>query len=75
MLYLQAKEKAREAGISMECLVHDIETATFPEGSFDRILCSNGMAYLQRPQATLQKFHSWLSPGSKLCFNNPLVCR
>lgn len=71
---MQAKEKAREAGISIECLVHDIETASFPEGSFDRILCSNGMAYLQQPQATLQKFHSWLSLGGKLCFNNPLVC-
>ena len=71
---LQAREKAREAGLTnMDLLCQDIETATFSSQSFDHILCSNGMAYLQRPAATLQLFHSWLSPGGSLCFNNPLV--
>ena len=72
---MQAKEKACDAGISMNFLVQDVETASFADGSFDCILCSNGMAYLQDPQATLQRFHSWLSPGSMLCFNNPKVGR
>lgn len=57
----------------MTFIIHDIESISFPQSSFDRILCSNGMAYLQQPQATLQRFHSWLSTGGKLCFNNPLV--
>ena len=67
----QAKTKARDAGLSISFICHDIETASFPEQSFDCILCSNGMAYLQHPQATLQKFRAWLAIGGVLCFNNP----
>ena len=68
---VQAKTKARDAGLNISFIRHDIETASFPEQSFHRILCSNGMAYLQHPQATLQKFRAWLAPGGALCFNNP----
>ena len=57
----------------MEYFVQDVETASFPNNAFDCILCSNGMAYLQHPQATLQRFRSWLCPGGKLAFNSPLV--
>ena len=42
-------------------------------GAFGCILCSNGMAYLQHPEATLRNFHAWLHEGGILCFNNPLV--
>lgn len=69
----QAEERAGLAGVSMNCLAQDVETASFPSNTFDRILCSNGMTYLQHPQAMLQKFHLWLRPGGKLAFNNPLV--
>ena len=68
---VQAKTKARSAGLSIDFIDHDIETASFPERSFDCILCSNGMAYLQHPQATLRKFLAWLATGGVLCFNNP----
>ncbi|CAK0774488.1 hypothetical protein CVIRNUC_004173 [Coccomyxa viridis] len=69
----KATEKARAAKLHINCIAQDIEMASFPTGSFDYILCSNGMAYLQHPEATLRKFHSWLREGGKLCFNNPLV--
>ena len=71
---VQAKTKARDAGLSIDFINHDIETATFPDRSFDCILCSNGMAYLQHPQATLRKFLAWLATGGMLCFNNPQAC-
>ena len=44
--------------------------ASFPPGSFEYILCSNSMVYLQHPEATLGNFHLWLPEGGKLCFNN-----
>ena len=69
--FVQAKTKARDAGLSIDFIDNDIETASFPERSFDCILCSNGMAYLQHPQATLRKFFAWLATGGVLCFNNP----
>ena len=47
--------------------------ASFPKSYFDFILCSSGMAYLQHPEATLNKFRTWLCEGGKLCFNTPLV--
>ena len=72
-LALQATDEAGSAGVSMEYLIQDVEIASFPDDAFDRILCSNGMAYLQQPQAMLQRFRSWLSPGGKLVFNSPLV--
>ena len=68
---VQAKTKARDAGFIIDFIDHDIETASFPERSFDCILCSNGMAYLQHPQATLRKVLAWLATGGVLCFNNP----
>ena len=68
---VQAKTKARDAGLSIDFITHDIETASFPDRSFDCILCSNGMAYLQHPQATLRNFLAWLATGGMLCFNNP----
>lgn len=57
----------------MDFLLADAEAVSFPEHSFDLILCSNGMAYLQDIPAAVKKFHSWLKPGGKLCFNNPQV--
>ena len=57
----------------MNFIAQDIEMASFPRSKFDFILCSNGMAYLQHPHATLKKFRVWLCEGGKLCFNTPLV--
>ncbi len=36
------------AGVAnIELLLQDVEAADFPDGSFDFILCSNAMAYMQ----------------------------
>ena len=70
---MQAEEKTRDAGLLVNFIAQDIEMASFPKGSFDYILCSSGMAYLQHPEATLRRFRGWLREGGKLCFNNPLV--
>lgn len=36
------------AGVAnIELLHQDVEAADFPDGSFDFILCSNAMAYMQ----------------------------
>lgn len=58
---------------NVDFLLADAEAVSFPEHSFDLILCSNGMAYLQDIPAAVKKFNSWLKPGGKLCFNNPQV--
>ncbi|BDA51181.1 probable aklanonic acid methyltransferase DnrC at N-terminal half [Coccomyxa sp. Obi] len=70
----QAKARAASSGTTnVEFQLDDVETVTLPDHTFDFILCSNGMAYLQDIPAALKRFHGWLKPGGKLCFNNPLA--
>lgn len=47
----RAKLGAAAGAAGIEFLLQDVEAADFPDGSFDFILCSNGMAYMQVHQA------------------------
>lgn len=48
LLQALAKQGASAGGsASMEFMLQDVEAAHFGDASFDFVLCSNGMAYLQ----------------------------
>ena len=71
---VQAQKKAATGNLSnLEFVLSDAETAEFPEGTFDRLLCSSGMLYLQHIGAAVHRFHSWLKPGGEVHFNTPQV--
>ena len=74
MFQARAKLAAGSAagGAQIDFRLQDVEAADFPDGAFDFVLCSNGMAYLQvgffafrlfvlPVQCTeLAKLHLWL---------------
>jgi 2-polyprenyl-3-methyl-5-hydroxy-6-metoxy-1,4-benzoquinol methylase len=67
-------QEPEEAGIlNLYLRQADAENIIFEEESFDSILCSSAMIYLQHIDVALQRFLSWLKPGGKLCFNTPQV--
>ena len=69
---VQAQKKAATSNLSnLKFLLLDVETAEFSEGTFDRLLCSSGMLYLQHIGAAVHRFHSWLKPGGEIHFNTP----
>lgn len=72
---LQAREKALHGGLvdHLDFLQADAEAVAFEERSFDRILCSSGMLYMQDPCGALRKFSGWLASGGELHFNTPQV--
>ena len=60
---VQAQKKAATSNLSnLEFVLLDEETAEFPEGTFDRLLCLSGMLYLQHIGAAVHRFRSWLKP-------------
>lgn len=70
--HVQAQMKAATSNLSnLGFLLLDAETAEFPEGTFDRLLCSSGMLYLQHIGAAVHRFHNWLKPAGELHFNTP----
>ena len=71
---MQAKSLASAGGLSnITFLQQDAELAVFEPASFDAILCSSGMIYLQDHQRATQQFHLWLADGGSLHFNTPQV--
>ena len=74
LLILQAQRKAKDLNLgNIELLVADAETIEIEEESFDTILCSSAMIYLQHHESALRRMYTWLKPGGKLCFNTPQV--
>lgn len=51
----------------------DVEEQTFPDATFDTILCSASLPYLTDIQAAFKRWHRWLKPRGKLVFNTPQV--
>ncbi len=47
----------------------DIESADFPQESFEAILCSSAIVWLTDIPAALATWHRWLSPGGVLAFH------
>ena len=74
ILTAQAKKKA-DTGKLSNCtfMLADAETVEFRADTFDLILCSSGMLYLQEIAWAIKSFHGWLKPGGRLCFNTPQV--
>ena len=71
---LQAVAKAGQLkATNVEFIVADVEDYTFPDGSFDAILSSSAIPYLQHIPRTFERFHAWLRKGGRLVFNTPEV--
>jgi len=71
---VQAERKAKQLGLdNLELRQADAEDVVFGDETFDSILCSSAMIYLQHIDRALQRFAAWLKPGGSLCFNTPQV--
>ena len=71
---LQAVAKAGQLkAANVEFVVADVEEYTFPDRSFDAILSSSAIPYLQNVPSTFQRFFAWCKPGGSLVFNTPEV--
>lgn len=69
---LQAREKAKSLQLSnCNFQLVDAEAADFQAESFDAVLCSSGMLYMQDIASAIRRFQAWLRPGGRLCFNTP----
>ena len=74
MYDLQAVAKAGQLkAANAEFIVADVEEYTFPEGSFDAILSSSAIPYLQHVPHTFQRFCAWLKKGGIFAFSTPEV--
>ncbi|KAK9812964.1 hypothetical protein WJX72_006554 [[Myrmecia] bisecta] len=67
----QAAPKAAAHPHVLSFRLGDAQTAAFPPGSFDAVLCSNALVYMADVAAALQRWAVWLRPGGILCFNTP----
>jgi 2-polyprenyl-3-methyl-5-hydroxy-6-metoxy-1,4-benzoquinol methylase len=52
-------------------LIETLERLPFPEGSFDGILCSSVIEYLDRPKICLEELSRVLKPGGKILISIP----
>src|SRR5689334_15386361 len=49
----------------------DVQTAVFPEGSFDLVVCYNVIEHLASPGEAIRHFHTSLRPGGLLFIAAP----
>lgn len=70
----QAEAKARDAALSnCSFLAADVEAVEWRVASFDAILCSNALPFLQDIPAALHTWHGWLRDGGRVVFNTPMA--
>ena len=73
-LVIQAVAKAGQLkAANAEFIVADVEEHSFPEASFDAILSSSAIPYLQHIPRTFQRFRTWLKEGGSFVFSTPEV--
>lgn len=61
------RERAARAGLdNVEYLQADAEALSFDAGSFDAVLCRQGLQFLPDVPGTLRRLHSFLEPGGRL---------
>lgn len=68
---LLAQAEAKKAGVGLEnvsFLEGDVESADFPAGSFDAILCSSAIFYFDM-KLIGKRLLAWLKPGGLLAYN------
>lgn len=62
-----AKSKIETAKINnIEIRQGDVETAEFPNNSFDTIFCCTALPFLSNVPATLRRWYNFLKPGGKI---------
>jgi ubiquinone/menaquinone biosynthesis C-methylase UbiE len=65
MVAYVADEAVRRKLQHVRALRMDAETLTFPDGSFDVVLCALGLMYVPDPVAALREMHRVLRPGGR----------
>jgi ubiquinone/menaquinone biosynthesis C-methylase UbiE len=67
----QAHRKCRNSP-NVKLQVADLnKSLEFPDGTFDKVICSNTLYALDEPQAVISEFHRVLKPGGALIVANP----
>jgi 2-polyprenyl-3-methyl-5-hydroxy-6-metoxy-1,4-benzoquinol methylase len=62
----ECREINKQAGVSAEVLLGNAEAIELPGGSFDGIICSSVIEYVDDPDAVLERFRLLLKPGGRL---------
>ena len=71
---MQAKAKMQSSGCSnVSFEVGDLESCNYPDHSFDAILCSSAIFYIDL-KSIGKTLHSWLKSGGVLAYNTHEVC-
>ncbi|ALF52473.1 methyltransferase [Nostoc piscinale CENA21] len=66
----QARRKVEELGLTnIEFLLADAESLNFPVNSFDCILCSSALIWMENVAGALQHWHQFLKPGGLIGFH------
>jgi ubiquinone/menaquinone biosynthesis C-methylase UbiE len=66
-----ARNKARQQGLTnLDFRYEDITKLTFPDGSFDAIVCVFGIFFLPDMEAAIAKLWQMLRPGGKLAITS-----
>ena len=67
---LKRESSLQKAILTFTCA--DLETLHFPTATFDAILCSSALVFLQDIPSTLTNWHHWLNPTTgRVVFNSP----
>src|SRR5215472_2414211 len=69
-LLVQARERAREAGVQVEFREGDAEQLAFPDGSFDMIISIFGAMFAPRPERVASELLRVCRPGGTIAMGN-----
>src|SRR6185295_9524544 len=70
--YLLAQARARVAGrAGFEVLKGDAEHLPFPDASFDRIVCSEVLEHIEKPDAAMREMRRVARPGARVVITVP----
>ena len=69
-LIVQARQRAREAGVQVEFLEGDAEQLAFPDAAFDVVISVFGAMFAPRPERTTSELLRVCRPGGMIAMGN-----